>query len=175
MSREDLARIASRRPVAIALVGCGKSKASEPRPACELYTGSLFRAAYAHAVATSDRVFIVSAKHGLLRPDEVVEPYEHKLRFRESFAWARVVVDQLHREIGHVRRQISVFAGGTYSDALGFVLCGDIIDHCAGMTLGQRLAFFAQKRRERELVAAYLAAGGEGLQRGQLELFARAS
>jgi hypothetical protein len=157
---EWLAQIASRRPLAVTIVGCGKAKASTARCARELYTGSLFRAALQHAEATSDIVFIVSAKHGLLELDQIVEPYDVALgRGSAAHAWGRGVLDALNRAIGHWRRQVTVLAGGAYADALGLALLGKHFEPLSGMTFGRRLAFFANARRSRALVEAYLAAG----------------
>ena len=59
----------------LTLIACGRSKASHPLPARELYTGSFFRSARATAIATSPEWRIVSAKHGIVTPERVLAPY----------------------------------------------------------------------------------------------------
>jgi len=63
----------------ICLVSCVRGKLAGPVPAKELYTSPLFRKARRFAETKFDRWFILSAKHGLLEPDEVTEPYEKTL------------------------------------------------------------------------------------------------
>lgn len=63
----------------VALVGCGKTKLRSAAPAKDLYTGPLFRMARAYAERTCDAWAILSAKHFLVMPDEVIEPYDLRL------------------------------------------------------------------------------------------------
>lgn len=85
----------------VALVGCGKAKADVPKPALQLYTGRLFRAAADFATATHDEVFIVSALHGLLAPEKEIAPYELTitgLAPEDRAAWGADVVRALEWE-----------------------------------------------------------------------------
>jgi hypothetical protein len=63
----------------VVLVGCGKSKLARSAKAKDLYTGPLFRKARAYAELVGDEWAILSAKHFLVMPDEVIEPYERRL------------------------------------------------------------------------------------------------
>lgn len=59
------------------LVACGGRKATTPQPAKDLYTGGLFKAARAWAEQSPDGAWgIISAKYGILMPDDVVAPYD---------------------------------------------------------------------------------------------------
>lgn len=61
----------------LVVVPCGARKAPTPRAADMLYIGSYFRACYRAAVALGPRrVLILSAKYGLVRPSQVIAPYE---------------------------------------------------------------------------------------------------
>jgi hypothetical protein len=64
----------------VVLVGCGKEKLAHAAPAKDLYTGPLFRKARAYAERVGDEWAILSAKHFLLLPDRVIEPYERRLQ-----------------------------------------------------------------------------------------------
>ncbi|WP_390174058.1 DUF6884 domain-containing protein [Rhodopirellula sallentina] len=57
-------------------MGCGKEKANRAAPACELYTGPLFRASRRWAEQNTDAYFIASAKHLVIEPNTVIEPYD---------------------------------------------------------------------------------------------------
>lgn len=86
------------------VVPCGAAKQGSAAPARDLYTGSLFRhqlaAAEGEAAATArdlgvdTEVLILSALHGLVQLDEVIEPYDVKIGDPGSIT-VRQVVDQL--------------------------------------------------------------------------------
>jgi cytoplasmic iron level regulating protein YaaA (DUF328/UPF0246 family) len=59
-----------------AIIGCGAAKADELQPAAEMYTSTYFRKKREYAEEKADRYWILSAKHGLLEPHEVIEPYD---------------------------------------------------------------------------------------------------
>lgn len=61
------------------IVGCASAKLFRPAPARELYTSQLFPKASFYAEATCERWYILSAKHGLVHPDTVLELYDVKL------------------------------------------------------------------------------------------------
>ncbi len=65
--------------ITVALVACSGSKLSRPAPARQLYTGDLFRKSAAYAEAVADRWYVLSAKHHLVHPDQVLEPYDMTL------------------------------------------------------------------------------------------------
>lgn len=65
------------------MIPCSAGKLDEPTRAVELYTGSMFRHTLAAAQAAVQRgggeVLILSAKHGLVAPAELLEPYNVKM------------------------------------------------------------------------------------------------
>lgn len=82
----------------IALVSCVKSKRSSPAAARDLYTSALFRAFREYAETHADTWYILSAQHGLLRPNQQIAPYErtlNKMKKAERNAWAEGVKGQL--------------------------------------------------------------------------------
>jgi hypothetical protein len=64
------------------IVGCGARKLEWAAPARELYTGSLFRAASRHAERLGLPWRILSAEHGFISPDTVIEPYDRRIESR---------------------------------------------------------------------------------------------
>lgn len=60
------------------VLGCGKHKRPHAAPAIDLYTGTFTRAQadWARSVTTQDRIVIFSARYGLVRADQVIEPYD---------------------------------------------------------------------------------------------------
>lgn len=111
-------------PRLIGLVGCSSTKLSHPAPARELYTSPLFRKASAYAELTCESWYILSAKHGLLHPDQVVEPYDVKLGTNArtsppNHQWADQVREQLAAELADTPHAVLVtLAGVQYQTVL---------------------------------------------------------
>lgn len=60
----------------IILIGCGRAKQEGRHEAQDLYTGSLFRARRTYAERTGDPWYIISAKYGLVRPEQWIDSYD---------------------------------------------------------------------------------------------------
>ncbi len=93
------------RPVrTVALVACCGEKADHPAPARELYQSHLFRLSLAYAERIlGGEVYILSAQHGLVRLDQVLEPYDLSLRemdAEERAWWGHEVEMQLAEVLG---------------------------------------------------------------------------
>ncbi|MFK4706064.1 hypothetical protein ABIC83_002903 [Roseateles asaccharophilus] len=63
-------------PKPLVLVACGAQKLPHAAAAQDLYTGDLFKKSRAWAERFGSRWMILSAKHGLVAPDQVIEPYD---------------------------------------------------------------------------------------------------
>ena len=105
---------------ALWLVSCVKTKRSSPCRAEDLYTSDWFAKARAYTERQNCPWRILSAKHGLVRPETVIAPYEKTLntmRVVERRAWARRVLAQL--EPGLAGLDAVVFlAGQSHRDFL---------------------------------------------------------
>lgn len=102
----------------IGLVGCVKTKLPSPAPAGDLYVSPLFRGRRDFVERTCDRWFVLSAKHGLVEPQQILEPYDETLAGRPSSelrAWAGRVVRELKDRLGPLREHtFEVHAGAAY-------------------------------------------------------------
>ena len=58
------------------VIACGSKKRNHPAPARDMYVGSLFKNARRAAESTGLPWYIMSAKYGILRPDDMIEPYD---------------------------------------------------------------------------------------------------
>ena len=107
-------------PIRVALVSCVKQKCDRAAPAQDLYLSQLFLGLRRYAKKHADVWYILSAEHGVLRPDEVVEPYErtlNKMPKRERVAWAQRVQRQL-LEILPAGADVILLAGLRYREDL---------------------------------------------------------
>jgi len=142
-------RLAPRGPVAgrpdLVLIGCVKSKLDHPAQAKDLYTSALFRKERAYAEASGQPWFILSAQHGLVSPDEVIEPYDVYLKTTpESYRrhWGSLVLDQMRGACGPLSgKAIEIHASEAYVDALrsGLQEAGaTVLEPLAGLRMGER-------------------------------------
>lgn len=60
----------------VVFVGCGKAKLGRKAPAKDLYTSTLFKKCRAYAERYGDEWAILSAKHWVVLPDTVTQPYD---------------------------------------------------------------------------------------------------
>lgn len=63
----------------VCLVSCTSRKSDHPAKAEFIYKSPLFSSARSYAEKRASQWFILSAKHGLLSPDDVIEPYNESL------------------------------------------------------------------------------------------------
>lgn len=133
----------------IVLVTCVKSKLNHAAPAKDLYTSPLFRKQRRYAEATGVPWFILSAKCGLVAPDEVIEPYELYLATTSTSYrrdWGTNAVRRLVSTVGPLKGHvIEVHASAAYAAAIrrGLLAAGaELVEPLAGLTLGQRLAWY---------------------------------
>jgi hypothetical protein len=134
----------------ILLVGCTQSKAPSARPASELFTGARFLKARDLAVRSGKPWYVLSAKFGLIAPEEVVAPYDVYLADQSSEyrnAWGRWVTAQLVARRDLSGAKIEVHAGQAYCEPLraplaaaGATLCQPL----AGLRQGEQLAWYGR-------------------------------
>lgn len=96
----------------IVLISCVSKKLNYKSKAKDLYISSLFKKNLQYAKSIGpDKIFILSAKHGLLGLDEEIKPYEKTLNTmnsREIKDWAKLVLKQL-REVANLEEDEFIF------------------------------------------------------------------
>jgi hypothetical protein len=124
-------------------IACGAAKLPREAAAKDLYVGSLFRLARRYAEASGDPWWILSAKHGLLHPDEQVAPYELFLSGCDPSyraAWARLVAAQILSRVG-TAALLRVTAPVAYTAFVAHVT-NTVEKPLVGLRIGKQLAFF---------------------------------
>lgn len=128
----------------ICLISCVSLKGSSPVPAAQLYRSALFAKTRAYAETTADEWFILSAEHGLLRPEAVVAPYDRTLntmKASERRAWGALVKEQM-REMLPPAEEVVVLAGERYRENIVDWLTqrfSQVTIPMAGLTIGRQL------------------------------------
>jgi|SRR3989338_6360231 len=102
----------------IVLISCVSKKLGQESKAKDLYVSPLFQKSLRYAKSLSpDKIFILSAEHGLLRLDDEVEPYDktlNKMTSVEVKDWANSVINQLQIVSDLNKDEFVFFAGDNY-------------------------------------------------------------
>ena len=134
---------------AVALVSCVESKRSAEAPAKDLYVSPWFYLVRQLVESSGAPWYILSAFYGLLRPDQVVAPYDYTLNqlgVRDRQAWAERVLADLMPILGGKRRVI-FFAGQRYREFLISPIAkagGKVIVPMEGMRQGEQLQWLGR-------------------------------
>ena len=135
----------------IVFISCTKKKKDYKCPARELYSASRwFRGAYEYAKTLNPRkVYILSAKYGLLEEDEIVEPYEKSLtkeKDAEIRRWSAMVVKQIERNGIDRHERVIFLCGKNYRKYLTRYFENSFAP-LSHMGIGKQLAFFNEQNR----------------------------
>lgn len=143
-------------PLRVGLVGCSAQKLAQAAPARDLYVSQLFRKASAYAEATCDRWYILSAKHGLIHPDAVIEPYDMRLGTRtgpDMTAWGALVRQQLTEALhGTDNPTLVALCGAQYRTALTGIPWASETP-MQGMGIGRQLGYLTAELNRRNPAA----------------------
>ena len=99
----------------LVIISCGKAKDKRPQPAAQLYTSAYFKVMlkFALCMTTPENIRILSAKYGLLKLNQVVEPYE--LRVGEPNTITLNTVKDQARDQGLLNEQVYAVCGSDYA------------------------------------------------------------
>jgi hypothetical protein len=99
----------------IVLISCASKKLNHKAKAEDLYISPLFKKEFEYALLLKpDKIFILSAKYGLLDINEEIEPYDktlNKMTSKEIKAWANSVLNQLE-QIANLKENEFIFLAG---------------------------------------------------------------
>lgn len=132
----------------IVLISCVSVKLNNKAKAQDLYVSPLFKYGLAYAKSLNpDKIFILSAKYGLLELNEIIEPYNttlNNMSSKEIKEWSDKVLSKLKNKIDLNKDQIIFLAGDNYRKYL--------IPHIKkytiplkGLGIGKQLKFLKEK------------------------------
>lgn len=107
----------------IVLIACVAKKLDRASEAKDLYCSQWFKAAYKYARTTGgegQEMYFLSAQHGLVKPNQILEPYEcdpRKRNRQETLSWQAMIVNQL-KELAPEGAQFKIIAGRKYYDGV---------------------------------------------------------
>ena len=128
----------------VVLISCTSKKKPYRCMAKELYDASdLFRASYSWAKRKGCEAYILSAKYGLLKEDEIIEPYNETLLDKtpkEIAEWQNSVIATLKEKFDVGSTNFIILAGKKYCEPIIHYL-----DHyelpLKGMRIGERISY----------------------------------
>ena len=121
----------------VTLIQCTNSKRDSQCKAAAMYDESeYYKKMRRFAKAKGNEWYILSAKHGLLYPDKIIEPYD-------SYGLSDTQAAEIATELSDKGvSEVEIIAGKKYTDPLTPELerMGiDVIEHCRGMMIGERM------------------------------------
>jgi hypothetical protein len=134
----------------IYLVSCVSKKQIRPSRARDLYCSAWFVKARAYVEGLDVQWFILSAKYGLVSPDEVVSPYEvtlNEMASEERRAWASRVATQL-RPTSRKGTRVVILAGDSYRQYLVPIIKGwgcTVDVPMRGLGIGKQLQWLSRR------------------------------
>jgi hypothetical protein len=128
-----------------------------PAAARDLYVSTLFRGRRSFVEASCDAWYVLSARHGLVAPDEILDPYEATLNGMSRSGkrvWAEGVLEQidaLQLDLPHV--VFEIHAGAEYREfglIDGLARRGAAVEvPAAHLGQGKQLAFYGPQGTQR--------------------------
>ena len=106
----------------IVLISCVSKKREKLSIASEMYDSTWFKYAFKYAQnLNADKVFILSAQYGLLRPEQVIEPYNMTLKTMnktQRYVWSESILNALEQECDLEKDFFCILAGKSYREFL---------------------------------------------------------
>lgn len=136
----------------IVLISCVSKKRNESCKARDLYISDLFKKAlyYSENVIKADKIFVLSAKYGLVSLDEIIEPYDktlNKMKKGEVLQWSDMVLEDLKNNIDIDNDKVIFMAGLKYRKYIESSI-KNVEVPMRGMKIGQQLQFLKRCRYE---------------------------
>lgn len=137
----------------IIFISCSKLKASKRCKAKEIYQSTLFKKSLSYAESLKPRkIYILSAKYGLLELDDLINPYELTLRNaneQQRKQWADKVYQQMCKRGVDFNEETIFLCGKNYRKYL-MRLFINASAPLKDLTIGKQLRFYDQQMKVRK-------------------------
>lgn len=135
----------SKTTVMISYIACSKTKHFKKCPAKYMYRGALFKKSYCYCLIQKYEIYILSAKYGLLHPEDIIEPYEmtlNSMNIKDRRDWSQKIILSI-KERGLFYSPSIMFAGNNYSE---FLNLPNATYPLKGLSQGKQLQWFTNKQ-----------------------------
>lgn len=135
----------------IILISCVSKKLNIKSTAESIYTSSLFKKNLTYAKSLEpNEIFILSAKYGLLKLIDEIEPYDktlNKMRSKEIEEWAKEVINQLKSVADLKNDKFTFLAGDKYRKHLLTEL-NQVEIPMKGLKIGEQLQWLTKQNNK---------------------------
>ena len=142
----------------VVLISCVSTKLDHKAKAKDLYVSPLFRMNYAYAQSLKpDAIYILSAKYGLVHPEDEIETYNETLNTMKNIEvkdWALDIIDQAEGKIDWRNDEIIFLAGDKYRKFLQ-PLCRNAKVPLEGLGIGKQLGWLKAKLESKKRKETY--------------------
>ena len=132
----------------IVLISCVSKKLPYKVKAKDLYISPLFKLNYQYAKSLNpDKIFILSAKYGLLNLEQEIEPYNETLNTKSTLEiknWAQKVLIDLKKQTDLENDEFIFLAGTKYRKFLILHIKNYKVP-MEGLTIGRQLSFLKKQ------------------------------
>lgn len=132
----------------IVLISCVSKKLPYKSKAKELYVSTLFKYNLKYAKSLNpDKIFVLSAKYGLVYLEREIEPYDKTLNnmpSKEIRKWADCVIDQIKKEANLKEDEFIFLAGEKYRKYLLTYISNYQIP-LKGLKIGEQLQYLKMR------------------------------
>lgn len=135
----------------IGLIACCSKKKNITTRAEQLYDSTLFKYSLKYLQKNKcDKIYILSAKYGLLRLDDVISPYNETLNSKSTYeikTWSDMVLEELQKNSNLKQDEYIILAGAKYRKYILPYLSRYIIP-LKGLGIGKQLKFLKENLNE---------------------------
>ena len=132
----------------IALIGCTARKQNYKCSALEMYTKSNYfnlKLDYCEKINV-DKIFILSAKYGLLEPEDIIEPYNIHLKNTSKeyrINWSKNVLNDLKQKTNLKKDEFIILISNDYMKYL-IEYIPNHYNPVKGLRIGKQMKFFKE-------------------------------
>jgi cytoplasmic iron level regulating protein YaaA (DUF328/UPF0246 family) len=133
----------------VSFISCVKEKRKGKYKAKDLYISDFFKKSLKYCLNTHDKVYILSAKYGLLDLEDMIEDYDMTLNdFSKSqrIEWSDKVYEQVQPRIDD-NDTLYFYVGQNYREFLLPLLKNTFHIPLEGLGIGQQLKFFKENTK----------------------------
>jgi len=131
----------------VSFISCVKKKNQGKHKARHLYVSDFFKKSLSYCSSHHDKVYILSAKYGLLDLDDTIEDYDltlNNFKKRQKIEWSQRVYEQLYPKINN-SDVLYFYAGLNYREHLLPLLVNTCVIPLEGMGIGHQLKFLKER------------------------------
>ena len=125
----------------VSLISCVKTKRKGICEAKDMYISPLFRYMYRYAKKRSNKIYILSAKYGVLEENTIIRNYNKTLNAateQEKKEWSKNVMQILANKEDFATTKFILLGGNNYFKYLTFPIA---VNPLKGLSLGYRLKY----------------------------------